>query len=222
MHVDLYFDYLSPYAYFAWTRLPALCAERGVELRAHPILFAALLGHHGHRGPAEIPPKRVWVMKDAFRWARANGVPISGPRFHPFNPLTALRLSLREVAGDDQHRVIDAIWRAGWGELAPGLDSGIDLGSADDLVAALDRAGLDGRALLERTRDPAAKDALKRNTAEALSRGAFWVPTMLVGDELFWGNDSLQWLALHLDGHDPLDQDMVERVLARPSAVQRG
>ena len=66
--VDFYFDYLSPYAYFSALRLPALCARRGAELVWHPVLFAGLLDHWGHRGPAEIPPKALYTFRDSARF----------------------------------------------------------------------------------------------------------------------------------------------------------
>ncbi|MBZ0254120.1 MAG: DsbA family protein, partial [Candidatus Methylomirabilis sp.] len=124
--LSFYFDYLSPYAYLAWTRIGPLAARRGLRLEPRPVLFAGLLKHWAHRGPAEIPPKRTFIFKDALRTAALWGVPMACPRMHPFNPLPALRLSLAEVAGPDRTRVIEAIFRAGWGE-------GADLGDEGDL-----------------------------------------------------------------------------------------
>ena len=114
--VDFYFDDLSPYAYFAWLRIGAFCAQHDAELVIHPVLFAGLLEHWGQLGPAEIPPKRAWVYRDAFRYAALNGIPLVGPPVHPFNPLTALRMSLAVAAGADQPRVIDALFHAAWSD----------------------------------------------------------------------------------------------------------
>ncbi len=212
--VELFFDFLSPYAYLAWPRLRALSARRGVTLALHPVLFAALLDHGGQRGPAEITAKRAWLVTDCLRSAALQGVPFTFPKHHPFNPLYALRASLREVARERQEDVVDALWEAGWAK-------GADLGSPEDLVAALDARGLDGRALLARAGEPAAKDALRRETDDAIARGVFGVPTMIAGDRLFWGNDRVEHLELVLDGRDPLDLERVATLLARtPSAVR--
>ena len=73
-HLDFYFDYISPYAYFAWFNVKALCDRRGLDLYAHPVLFAGLLNHWGQLGPAEIPPKREFVFKDAARYAARRGI----------------------------------------------------------------------------------------------------------------------------------------------------
>lgn len=212
--VDFYFDYISGYAYLAWVQLRTLCAKRNAQLAAHPTLFAGLLNHWGQLGPAEIEPKRRWAYSDAFRTARIHGLPFSCPKFHPFNPLPALRLSLAEVGGEAQHEIIDAIFHAGWG-------GGIDLGSPEELCAALDARGLDGAALVEKAASPDAKVALKSSTDEALSRGVFGVPSMIVGAELFWGSDRMEFVALALDGEDPLDRAWVDEVLSRPKMAER-
>ncbi|WP_437663036.1 2-hydroxychromene-2-carboxylate isomerase [Sorangium sp. So ce1182] len=212
--VDFYFDYISGYAYFAWLRLQEICDRRGAELGVHPVLFAGLLDHWGQLGPAEIPPKREWAYKDAFRVARLHGIELSCPKYHPFNPLLALRLSLPEVGGAEQRRVVTTIFRAGWGQ-------GIDLGSRDELAGALDREGLDSRALIEQASAPAAKEALRQGTERAVGRGVFGVPTTFVGDELFWGSDRMDHVELALDGRDPLDHARVREALARPRAADR-
>jgi 2-hydroxychromene-2-carboxylate isomerase len=212
--VDFYFDYISGYAYFAWLRLQEICERRGVELGVHPVLFAGLLDHWGQLGPAEIPPKREWVYKDAFRHAKLHGIELSCPKFHPFNPLLALRLSLREVGGVEQRRIVSTLFRAGWGQ-------GTDLGSRDELAAALEREGLDSRALIEKASEPAAKEALRQNTERAVARGVFGVPTTFVDDELFWGSDRMDYIELALDGRDPLDHTRVREALARPRQADR-
>lgn len=212
--VDLYFDYISPYAYLGWVELRALCAEASAELSAHPVLFAGLLNHWGQLGPAEIAPKRRWIFADVFRIAKLRGIPLVGPAAHPFNPLMALRLSLPEVCGERQFDVIDAVMRAGWGE-------GIDLGSPEAIGAALDRAGLPGAELLEKAQGAEAKQALKARTEEAIARGVFGVPAMVVNGELFWGSDRMDHVALALAGQDPLDRAAVEKALERPRGADR-
>jgi 2-hydroxychromene-2-carboxylate isomerase len=156
------------------------------------------------------------VYRDGFRFAALNGIKLACPRFHPFNPLPALRLSLREVAGADQQRVVQTLFRAGWTD-------GIDLGSTRELVAALDAEGLEGSALMERADTSLAKDALRRETEAAIGRGVFGVPTMIAEDELFWGSDRIDHLELYLDGKDPLDpyRERVAEILGRARAADR-
>jgi 2-hydroxychromene-2-carboxylate isomerase len=217
--VDFYFDFISPYAYFGWQVVPGVCARRGVPLRLQPILFAVILDKWGHKGPAEIPPKRTYLFSDVFRIGRSRGFPLVGPAKHPFNPLVALRLAMPEVGGADQARVIDAIFAMSWGQ-------GGDPGDTAALVAALDAAGLDGAGLLARTQEPAVKEGLKARTGEAMARGTFGVPTMIAvhddgREELFWGFDAVPWLEMHLDGRDPVDRDAVAKALERPAGATR-
>ena len=212
MHtVDFYFDFISPYAYLAWTQLPALCAARGVQLRYRPILFAGLLNHWGQRGPAEIAPKREFLWKDTHRQAARLGVPFSLPKTHPFNPLLALRLALPEVAEAQQAQVLASLWEAGWVR-------GAELSSVDGLRLALQQSGLDADALLARANQPEAKAALRAATEEAVQAGVFGVPSYRVGDELFWGCDRLSDLADFLDGKDPIDAEKIRVILANYSA----
>lgn len=92
-----YFDFISPFSYLQLARFSELPQDLEVELR--PVLFAGLLNHWGHMGPAEIPSKRRFVYR-FFKWhADRRGLPFTMPPSHPFNPLPALRLAL--VAGPD-------------------------------------------------------------------------------------------------------------------------
>ena len=169
------------------------------EVTFEPILFAGLLDHWGQLGPAEIAPKRVFTFRDVFRRAHDRGVPLVPPATHPFNPLMALRLAQREVAGDQQTAVIDALYRMAWGE-------GGELGDAAAVRAALTAAGLD-EGLVDRTKDQAVKDALKARTADAVERGLFGVPTFLLERdrkrELFWGHDRFTDVERWIAGEDP-------------------
>lgn len=219
--LDFYFDYLSPYAYLAWLCLPEVTESRDVEIVPRPVLFAGLLNHWGQLGPAEIPPKGLHVFKDTRRFAVLRDIPLRSPRYHPFRPLTALRVSLASVSRDSQNEAITALFKAGWSE-------GIDLGDPDDIRKALNGAGLDGELLLGAAAEPAAKDTLRMETDAAIGRGVFGIPTMIVEDELFWGLDQLEYLALYLDGKDPLSvieggtRGHLGRGAVRPGSVGRG
>src|SRR5262245_31496393 len=95
-----YFDYISPYAYIAWRRLPAIAARHAQTIEPVPVVFGALLSAHGTKGPAEVPAKRRYILKDVYRKARLAGVPFTLPPAHPFNPLLALRASSLVLADD--------------------------------------------------------------------------------------------------------------------------
>jgi 2-hydroxychromene-2-carboxylate isomerase len=216
--VELYFDYLSPYAYLAHVELEERAARSEITLLLRPTLLAALLEHGGQLGPAEIPAKRRYIIKDAMRIAASRDLPLCFPRPHPFRPLTALRLSLDEVSGEAQPRVVAALWKHGWAE-------GGDMSDEGALAAALDRVGLDGSELVARTGRDEAKQALRRQTERAIERGVFGVPTMIASGELFWGSDRVDHALARLAGSDPLAErraaQAVDEAIAAPLGVTR-
>ena len=87
--IHFYFDYISPFAYFAWRKLPSIAKKYKYEIEAHPVVFGKLLDRWGHLGPAEIPPKRNWLNQYCLRYAAINGFEYNPPKKHPFNPLAA-------------------------------------------------------------------------------------------------------------------------------------
>src|SRR6476646_612833 len=110
--VRFHFDFVSPYAYVAWTQIHRVVETRAAVVEPVPVLFAALLNAHGTKGPAEVPAKGVYVFKDASRKAHAAGLPpLEPPPTHPFNPLLALRVTVAAPAAE-RRRVIDALFAA--------------------------------------------------------------------------------------------------------------
>lgn len=197
--VEFWFDFISPYAYLAWQRVHAVAEASGRAVVHRPVVFAGLLNHWGQLGPAEIAPKRLWTFKQVCRRAARLGVPMQPPPGHPFNPIASLRLvcALHDQP-EGQRRLIDALFNATWGG-GPGVHD------AEALATTLSAAGFDAPAMLARTREPEVKQRLLANAQEAIERGVFGVPTMLVGDELFWGDDSFEDLDAYLRGEDPID-----------------
>jgi 2-hydroxychromene-2-carboxylate isomerase len=200
-----YFDFISPYAYVAWTQIHELAEKHGRTVEPVPILFAALLNAMGNKGPAEIPAKRVYVFKDVCRKAHRLGLalPIPPPT-HPFNPLCGLRAALFPQEPATQRRFIDALFAATWAG-GGGIESEAMVG---DIAT---RVGLSASEVLAFVRSDSAKSTLKRNSQAAIEKGVFGVPTVAVGGELFWGVDSLELLDDHLSGIDPISTECLTR-----------
>jgi len=204
---DWYFDFISPFSYLQSERLAALGPR--IAVRYRPVLFAALLDANGHKGPAEIPGKRAFTYRFVVWQARRLGIALKFPHEHPFNPLSLLRLAIVcDCRPDAVQRIFRFVWRDGrlpdlpieWAELTH------DLGVADADA---------------RIADPDVKETLRRNTDEAIARGVFGVPTLAVGDELFWGVDAtdmaLDYVAAGCRFADP----EYARVSALPTGVVR-
>ncbi|MBN9683017.1 MULTISPECIES: 2-hydroxychromene-2-carboxylate isomerase [unclassified Corallococcus] len=207
-------DYLSPYAYLAWLRMPAIAERHGRELEPVPVLLAGLLNAVGSIGPAEIPAKRVYVFKQTFRIAHEQGAPFTLPPSHPFNPLLSLRVTAAVEDVAERTRLVTALYSAAWGQ-------GRGIETPEQVGAVLTDAGFDARALLERSQLPEVKDRVRKNTEAALAQGAFGVPSVLVDDEMFWGVDSLGHLERFLEGRDPLTPADLERWRDLPATAAR-
>jgi 2-hydroxychromene-2-carboxylate isomerase len=207
-------DYLSPYAYLAWTRMPALAARHGRVVEPVPVLLAGFLNALGSTGPAEIPPKRVYVFKHTSRIAHEFGVPLVPPPSHPFNPLLALRVTAAVEDLEARGRLVSALFASTWG-------GGKGSETPEAVAAAIQAAGLDAPALLAAAQTPEVKDRVRRNTEEALAAGAFGVPSVLADGEMFFGVDSLGHLERFLRGEDPLSKVDLERWRDLPSSASR-
>jgi 2-hydroxychromene-2-carboxylate isomerase len=176
MIIDWYFDFVSPFAYLQSEQLAG--AFPRTQIRYTPILFAGLLGAHGQKGPAEIPAKRAFTYRFCVWKARELGIAFKFPPEHPFNPLPLLRLAIAcDSRPDAVHRIFRFVWRDGrlpdlpieWAELA----HDVGLPDAEARIATSE-----------------VKDELRRNTEKAIARGVFGVPTLAIGDTLFWGEDA--------------------------------
>ncbi len=189
--IDFYLDFISPYAYLAFEKLPAALHGCDVAVNYKPVLFAAMLKHHGQLGPAEIATKRDWTYRQVQWLAHSNGLRLDLPAAHPFNALALLRLALATVSeGNPGREACAAIFEHAW-------QGGQD--AADpQRIAELTRR-------LNPVRDPAGgevKVALSCNTDDAIRQGIFGVPSLVVDDKVFWGFDSLPMVRAWLQG-DP-------------------
>ncbi|MFO0554844.1 MAG: 2-hydroxychromene-2-carboxylate isomerase [Polyangiaceae bacterium] len=215
LRVQFYFDFISPYAYLAWTRIHAVAARAGAEVEPIPILFAGLLEAHGTKGPAEVPAKRAYLFKDVYRTARVFGVPFDLPPAHPFNPLLALRVASAPSAAPAKRALIDALFSAVWGERGGGVTD------PANVAALVEGVGLDPKTLLDEAAQSATKELLRRRTREAIEAGIFGVPTTVVNGEIFWGVDSLGHAERAMRGEDPIEPALVERFANLPTQAVR-
>jgi 2-hydroxychromene-2-carboxylate isomerase len=182
-----YFDFVSPFSYLAYQRLPGLAARHGygLDCRVIDLMQAKLLA--GNTGPSsrDQPLKRRYNQFDKERWARRYGVPIVNPKTHD-----SRLLNRGAFLAAERRRLPDYIayaWRKIWGEGGDMTDDG--------LLADVARAmGWDAAVFIAFTRSPAADELLKAATLLAHARGVFGVPTMMIGDEMWWGNDRLDFL----------------------------
>ncbi len=187
--VDFLFDFGSPAAYLAWTQLPRLAKDTGAVVNAQPMLLGGVFQATGNRAPITVPLKGSYLFKDMNRFARSYGVPlVMNPHF-PINTITLMRIDVGMLdAGHAQLQTYrDAVFRAIWAEQR-------NMGDPDTVAEVLAAAGLDAPKLLAMAADPQVKEGLKTRTQQAVERGVFGAPTFFVGDEMFWGQDRLDFV----------------------------
>jgi 2-hydroxychromene-2-carboxylate isomerase len=193
-----FYDYSSPYSYLAATQVERLARAHGAVARWRPFLLGALFKNIGTPVVplATFPEaKRLYFQRDLFDWAEHWKVELRWPSRFPMRTLLPLRLTL---AVDEAVRpaLSLAIYRAYWVE---------DRDIADPAVlgAIAAQVGVGREALQRAESDPAVKQALIDNGAEAERAGACGAPSFLVGDQLFWGQDRLHFVSAALGGWSP-------------------
>jgi 2-hydroxychromene-2-carboxylate isomerase len=187
--VEFYFDFGSPTSYLAYTQLPAICAETGAALVYRPVLLGGVFQATGNASPIAIPAKGRYTLIDMTRFARRYGVPMKMNPHFPINTLTLMRaatgVQLRQP--ERFEALLACVFKGMW------VDA-LNLGDPAVLGPLLAEAGFDPQALLALTAEQEVKDALKANTEAAIKRGMFGAPTMFVGDEMFFGQDRLDFV----------------------------
>ncbi|HEY2773544.1 MAG TPA: 2-hydroxychromene-2-carboxylate isomerase [Candidatus Binatia bacterium] len=186
--VEFLFDFGSPTTYLAWTQLAGICAEHSATLVYRPVLLGGIFAATGNASPATIPAKARYMGSDLARFARRYGVPFAFNPHFPINTLTMMRIATGLVADRDAFaRYLAAIFPAMWVE-------GLNLGESSVLEATIAKAGLDVSRTVALASDAGVKAMLKAETERAVERGVFGAPSMFVGEELFFGQDRLDFV----------------------------
>ena len=185
--VEFLFDVGSPTTYLAHKRMPGLVERTGAEVIYVPVLLGGIFKATGNASPVTVPAKGVWMGADMARFAKKFGVSLNMNPYFPINTITMMRM-LAGLVGDERfpavvNTLFDAMWKGRK-----------NMGDPAVLAEVLTKAGFDAPALIALAETPAAKDALKANTEAAVARGVFGAPTVFVGDEMYFGQDRLDWV----------------------------
>ncbi len=193
--VEIFFDFLSPPSFLAWTQMPGILQRTGATATWRPMFTIGLHEITGNRSPVMVPNKGKWVMRDLQRYARRYGVTLN-PNPHGFvNILPADRAA----ALAEREGVVEQLMAAAYPAM---FVDGLNLADLDVLRDILASAGLDADRYLQAIATDEVKGLLKNNTQEAADRGAFGAPTFFVrtanGEEMFFGQDRLDFVAEEL------------------------
>lgn len=194
--LDFYFDFASPYGYFAATCIDELAARHRRTVRWHPVLMAAINQATGGTPLPLVPVKGNYVLHDIDRTSRQHGIHYRQPAIFPQLLLAAPRamLWIREQHGDELAvRFAKCCMQAYFSRRQDVADEAV-------LSAIGAELGLPGPQLLAGLKSAEAKDMLRQSTADALERGVFGSPFVIAGDEPFWGFDRFAQLEAWLAG----------------------
>lgn len=190
--IDFYFDFVSPFSYLANVRLPDIAKRHGRALNYHPIDLPRAKIAAGNYGPSnrEVLPKIKVMSADLQRWARRYGVPLVFP--------ATLNCGAWNVASlfATEHGAAEAFAREAYSRI---WGRGIDPTNRDEMREAARAAGLDPEELVAYAESPAGQGAFGKACVEAHKRGVFGAPIMFVDDQVFWGNDRLEFLEMYLE-----------------------
>ena len=192
--VEFFYDFGSPTVYLAATQLPDIAASVGATIDWRPMLLGGVFKSTGNQSPVVVPAKAAYMNNDLKRFAKRYGVPF---RFNPHFPINTLALMRGAVAYQDDavasSTYRDAIFTAIWVEAR-------NLNEPDVIGQVLSAARLDPAELMNRIGQQAVKDQLIANTEEAVNRGVFGAPTFFVGEQMFFGQDRLDFVTEALSG----------------------
>lgn len=187
--VDFFFDVGSPASYLAWTQLPGMCESHGAELVYRPMLLGGVYQATGNVSPATIPVKARYWQLDYERHARRYGVPFKENVHFPIITLFLMRavtgVQLRRP--EQLQQLLGCVFKALW------IDA-LNLNEPQLTADILKAGGFDPAEIERLTQDPETKAALKATTEEAVKRGVFGAPTIFVGDQMFFGQDRMDFV----------------------------
>jgi len=186
--IEFYFDFGSPTAYLAHTQLKTIANSHNAELVYEPILLGAVLKETKNSAPASVPAKgRYLMMHDLPRFIKRYGVKFKMNSFFPINTTALMRgcFAAKEL-GVFEHYV-DTVYDAMW-------TKSFNMGDETIFLKTLSDAGIDGKEILSLIQTESVKDALKANTNKAISKGTFGAPTVFIDDDMYFGQDRLDFI----------------------------
>ena len=183
---EFYFDFASPYTYIAHKRIRKFEKENSIKMKYMPVLLGGLLKLSGIKPNADIPIKAKYMIKDCKLWAVKNNIEFRFNNYFPIITLTLMRcVMIAEKKGFAQNfinKVFDSIWK-----------DGLNLNDNNIVEKLLKNLDINPKLFLLEANQQKNKDELKKRTDDAHKKGVFGVPTFLINNKMFWGQDRLEF-----------------------------
>ena len=190
--IDFYFDFGSPTAYLAYRRLQQLQSRYQCQINYRPVLLGGLFKATGNTSPVMVAAKAAYMVKqDLPRFVALYNVPFNNNPHFPINTLHLMRGAVALLEQDQFGPYIETVFEASW-------VNGENMGDAETVANVLTNAGLDAQHIIANTQEPEVKAALISHTEAAVARGCFGAPTMFIGDDMFFGQDRMQFIEMAL------------------------
>jgi len=187
MNIDFWFEFGSTYSYPAASRIAAVAATHGVDVRWRAFLLGPIFHAQGwNDSPFNLyPAKGRYMWRDMERVCAGLGLPLRHPSVFPRNGLLAARVACRFAAEPWLPEFVRAVYRANFAEDR-------DIARPEEIAACLAASGQEAAPLLAAAESAESKALLRAQTERAAEFGLFGAPSFVVGDEIFWGNDRLE------------------------------
>ena len=196
--VEFFFDYSSPWTYYAYSRIETFCADNDAELIWKPFLVGGVFNKVNpsvyNRRDNPIPPKDNYYKKDLADWARYLDIEKNPTAVSPLNSVKSLRGAFVAIEEAKIGPYSGACFKAYWTDKR-------DISQESELKEIAISVGMDGDAFIERIGMDEIKKQLFVNTDEIIERGGFGSPTFFVNsDDMYFGNDRFELMRFALTG----------------------
>jgi 2-hydroxychromene-2-carboxylate isomerase len=187
--IDYYFSPVSPWTYLGHERFREIARKHGATIAVKPVDYGRIFPLSGGLPVAKRPPQRqAYRLVELERWRKHLGVPMNvQPKFFPYDARLAALVTIAADDADKAMKLAGAFLRGCWAEEK-------NMADESEVAAKIRAAGLDGNALLKQANAPETMACFEAFTEEAIARQVFGAPTYVYKDELFWGQDRLEFL----------------------------
>jgi len=183
--IDFYFDFISPYSYLAHKKIKVIKEKKDVNFIYKPILVGGLHNLQGITAPAFIKPKLKHMISDCNLIAKKEKTDFTWNSKFPTNSLNIMRGYIF-INNKIKELYLDKMFDANWKD-------NLDTSNEKILKETLEKCDIDLTNFLEGIKDPKIKDKLKTVTKKAHDNEIFGVPTFVVNNKIFWGQDRLEF-----------------------------
>ena len=191
-HIDYYVSLNSPWTHLGAARIEALAKTYGASMKIFPVDFGTVFAASGGLPlPKRSAQRQAYRLQELRRWRDYLGIPINlQPKFFPSSEqlTSGCVIALRQTQGDAPavalaHAVLRAVWEQ-------------ERNPADEatLAALITECGLDAASVMKLGADPRWQEMRAADAQAALARGVFGAPSYVIGEEIFWGQDRLEFV----------------------------